>query len=191
MRTKKIFLFLLFIGNVVNASFLESLQFDEVRSRGGFNCPAMQNVSSISPSINPLNLTEKEELLNSGTLFRLHTLDLSGQNVDDAFVDNLSKNPCFARIINIDLSDNPDITPQALEYILNSEYLGSVRDLPQVSGRYGCPATTIFVRARNTGIKDRNINPLFGFHISYRHPFTGQETSPSTDEAVKFLDVTL
>lgn len=178
-------------------TFTQEYTFEEVRKAGGFNSTKLSEemVEVITPSGTPLSEDEKTDLCQSKTLDYLRSLDLHGQNLDDAFVKNLSDNPSLKRLVNIDLSDNPKITAASLAYILNSPSLGAIRDMPQISGKYGEPCSTIFVKASKTAItpedieKDKLYN--FDFEIHYLHPRTQKETRPSSEEAIKCLDCEL
>ena len=129
MKAKSIFftvMTLLSAGGDVNSSdYFKSLDCDEVRACGGFGSKTMLSVSRISPSKTPLAPDEKESLAHSITLLNLRTLDLSNQDVDDDFVKALSENPTFARIMVLDLSGNSNVTDKAMEYLLDSPYIGS------------------------------------------------------------------
>ena len=194
MRTASIFLAimpLLWAGDAMSASYFKSLDYDEVRECGSFGSKAMILVSRMCPSLTPLSADEKEALVQSKTLINLHTIDLSNQNIDDDFIKGLSENPVFSRIITLDLCGNANITDKSMEYLLESPYIGSLRDLPQVSGRYGCPATVIYVRARGTSVKKQPKNPLFNFSITYQNAITGKETDERSEgTAIKFLEAT-
>lgn len=194
MKTASVFftvMTLLLVGCVNASDFFKSLDCDEVKSFGGFGSQAMLSVSRISPSKTPLGPDDKESLVQSSTLVNLRILDLSNQDVDDGFVKTLSENPTFARLIILDLSGNSNVTDKAMESLLESPYIGSIRDLPQVSGRYGCSSSVVYVRTHGTGVKKRHQDPLFWFSVSYRHPITGIETDERSDEAIKLLEITM
>jgi hypothetical protein len=186
-----IILFTFSMINIIEASFYKNLDYDDVRKAGGFSSKNMLYVSRISSSDTPLDEAEKSAILNSETLCNLHTLDLSNQAIDDNFIETLSKNPHFRRIINLDLSGNLGITDSSVKYLLESPNIGSIRDLPQVSSRYGCLSTTVYLRAVGTNIKNFNNEPCFNFCINYKNPVTGEETHDHTEHAVKFVEVTM
>lgn len=166
---------------------LRYIDYDDVRKEGGFGSPSLANVCSIVASDNKLTDTEKQALLESTHLHHIHTLDLSGQDIDDSFVEKLVRNGALKRIMTLDLSNNPKITNLALDYILKSSVLGSIRDLPQTSARYGGPSTTIRVKRRNTGITTTNIEPVYYFSINYINPITGSSVYETTDQGIKLL----
>jgi hypothetical protein len=78
---------------------------------------------------------------------------------------------------------------------LDSEFVGSVRDLPQISSRFGCPSTTIYITTKgldlskefitqyNTGQKHKE-----KFFINYSHPQSGEQTYPSR-LGIKLLEI--
>ncbi len=174
----------------------DTLDFDQVRESGGFSSLSLKNVISITPSQQSLNQEEVRALANSTTLKNLRTLNLKDQeNVNDEFVRTLSNNPTFSRIINLNLSGT-NITRQSFNYILESNSLGQIRDLPQVSGRFGVPSSMIYVRVEdiqnlpkkeieefNRGNKKKN-----NFTIQYMHPAKGIESSPPAT-GIKMLEI--
>ena len=179
MKTASIFvtaMTFLLTADAMSSSYFKSLDYDEVRSSGGFGAKGMVLVSRICPSSTPLTEEEKESLVQSKTLINLHTLDLSNQGIDDDFIKKFSQNSTFSRIITLDVCENVKVTDKSMEYLLESPYIGSLRDLPQVSGRYGCTSTVIYVRARGTSVKKQPKEPLFKFSITYQNAVTGKET---------------
>ena len=146
-------------------------------------------------NIKPFSGHQKIEDFSSMNLTNKRSLDLSHRGLKDEDIKNLSQNESSGRIININLSGNPSITSKAIEYISKSLYLGSVRDLPQISDSCGLPATTIYVRIQNTNIKGEQIkkyNTIEGakkhFNINYSHPVFGSPTSEPVDYGIKFVE---
>lgn len=174
-------------GALHSSSYFRDLDYNDVRKEGGFSSEKMANVCYIESSGTKLTDEEKKALLTSNHLHHLHTLDLSGQDLNDDFIEQLSRNQSLSRLITLDLSNNPSITDTALDHILNSTVLGSVRDLQQVSARYGGPSTTVRVKCKNTNIKKTAIDPVFYFTVNYIHPVTGKILSEPTDQGIKFI----
>ena len=188
-------------------AMLRSLDYDEVRREGGrgFSTDIFSNAYQLVPSKELLKPEEKGDLVRNPYLTKLHTLNLSGQNIDDDFVRALCEtkyNPdrspsnSYRRIIHLNLSRNPLITMRSIDFLLESPVLGSLRDLPQISGRFGCPATTLYVQAKETGISPPSpeekhfIKHRFNFDIEYRNPIT-EKQSDTPAIGVKFVEVTL
>lgn len=182
--------------------YFRMVTYDEIREEGGFNSTSMLDVSRIIPSGSPLSEDEIRELIESKTLTNLHTLDLSNQkNVTDVHIKRLSENPAFKRIINLDLSGTR-VTSSSIMDLLGSN-MGTIRDLPQLSARFGLPSSTIYLTALDTQIEnnfERNVFPsggkcftIFsqGVHLDYLNPVTGQKTSLPVDGAMKMIEVTM
>ncbi len=121
----------------------------------------------------------------------LSQLNLKDKEIDDNKVLQISQNPKYARANYIDLSGNPSVTDKALEYIRDSNILGSLRELPQMSGRYGVPSSEIVVKIGGTNITEEAIaeygKPRFDFSIHYRRAFDGMQISPSVINSLKLL----
>lgn len=182
---------LVFLPFACNASALLDVTYEDIRKNGGFSSNYVSSVSRIRSAGDTLSQQEKTDLLNSPYLDRVHTIDLSGQGIDDSFISEISQKSSLKRIINIDISDNSQITEESLKQILNSTILGSLRDLPQISGKYGVPATTIYVTAKNTGLIDTSETIELQrkwFQIEYKHPVLGTETDTPVDNAIKFIE---
>jgi hypothetical protein len=128
----KIFALLFFLNIITSchASSLRSLNFDEIREEGGFESKSLLTVSRIQASGNMLTAEEKESLLRSNYLEKVHSLYLQEQALDDDFIEALCQNSSLKRLINLDVSKNAEITNRSLQSILESDALGSVRDLP-------------------------------------------------------------
>jgi len=124
---------------------------------------------------------------------RLYSLDLAYQNVDDSFIEGFAQKG-FERITSIDLTGNPRITVKSLQYILDSDSLGSLRELPQISARYGRISSEIAVKVRETSIPHQkliyfNENPRFDFLIHYRRASDDVQLRPSAEGSIKWLQV--
>ena len=166
------------------------VSYEDIRKEGGFASDVMlTDWYVVASEKTPLTETEKENLLSSNRLSSVRTLDLSGQNIDDEFVKKLAGNASLARLMTIDISNNPQITDASLEYIQESTVLGSIRDLQQVSARYGNLATTVVVKCRGTAITKTKIDPVFYFHIDYKHPVYNTSTAEPTEMGIKLLEI--
>jgi mRNA interferase MazF len=199
MRTKIIFTklySLLFFLNFITCchSSYRSVDFDDIRAEGGFGSASLLSVSRIQASGNILSEEEKQSLTNSKYLEKIHSLYLQKQDLNDDFIAALCQNPTLIRLINLDVSENPNITNRSLQLILESDSLGSVRDLPQISGNLGIPSSTLYITAKKTSVKPNEpgrheiILQRLGFSINYIHPFTGKETDTPAEYAVKFIE---
>lgn len=168
-----------------------SLTFDQAIERGGFDNPQMRSVMQLWDPDGVLSHEIAHQLLESTALTNLRTLDLKNENIDDDFIRQLCQNPTFARLINIDLSGNENITSQSLQYILDSDIIGSIRDLPQISGRYGCPSSEVYITIDGTSISKEDMQPYLdkprhGFVIRYLSP-QDRASSPTVNNAIKWL----
>jgi len=174
------------------ASLIRSVTFYHIREEGGFDSQTLLTVSCIQASGTKLSLEKKKALINSQYLKNVHSLYLLNQDLDDNFIERMYRNTTLKRLINLDISRNQNITNRSLQEILNSD-LGSIRDLPQISGRYGIPSSTMYVTACGTSIvskdnqKHINLN-RFGFTVEYKHPLTGKTTDTTAVNAVKFVE---
>lgn len=187
-KFKSFFSFFFFLSFVINShAASRTVSFDDIRSEGGFGSESLLTVSYIEASGNMMTEEEKEALVNSPYLKNVKALDLKQQRLDDSFIEKLCNNQSLNRLIKLDISENKDITEKSIQLILDSDLLGSVRDLPQISGRYGIPSSTIYVTAKNTSVQGIEVK-RFGFHIEYKHPMTGQQTNTPADYAVKFVE---
>lgn len=170
-----------------------SLSYDEAWIEGKFDAKSLSNVWQLYPEEGTsLNEDRQEALAQSRHLHRLKTLNLRCQNIDDKFIQRISSNQTFSRIINLNLSYNHQITDKSLEYILDSDYLGSIRDLPQISGHYGLPSSEIYITTEGTGITTESVkkyqnNPRFNFCIDYINPVTDKRSAASNQGAIKWL----
>ena len=90
-------------------------------------------------------------------------------------------------MINLIL-DGTQVTERSIELVRDSKELGSIRDLPQISGRYQIPSSTIRVCVKDTEVKDLPEEPpiLKGFHIEYKPPVGRHHWAP-VDHAIKIL----
>lgn len=187
---------LIIFTTTLKAAHFSTLTYEDIRQEGGFNSSPISRGSSIVPAGPCLTEQEKLDLCKSKVLKNLASLDLTDQKIDDSFIEKLSKNKNFSRISRLDLSNNPDITDRSLELILKSKFLGSLRHLPQISGRYDIPATELRIIASGTNISDQSSNKsgfytktTFGFTIRYENPRTGQ--IKGEDTGVRITEVIL
>ena len=138
---------------------------------------------------------QKVEDFASIDLTGKRSLNLSNRGLKDEDILRLSQNESSGRVININLSQNPSLTAKSIEYISKSDYLGSIRDLPQISDSCGLPSATIYVRIQNTNIPKeqvRKYDTVQGgkkyFNINYIHPITGYQISEPVDYGIKFVE---
>jgi hypothetical protein len=121
--------------------------------------------------------------------------DLAGKNINDDELKIILSNPIYSRIRVINLSGNPKITNDSIDFILNDLVLGSLREAPEISGKFGCASSTIIVNAHGTqicnddGKWEKFEKHIFEFEINYTHPLTGKNTARKTD-GVKFVEIT-
>lgn len=164
----------------------------------GFNKSTLRNVSTLSPNDdNQLrdNNQMRNALSQSTALVSLKVLNLHNQGIDDAFIKKLCNNSTFSRVIRFNLSGNPEITEKSLEFLSNSDIIGSIRDLPQLSGSYGKPSSEIYIETQNTGISLETIKKYqakptrFDFSIRYLHPFTNKRTAEPVSDSIKWLQL--
>lgn len=183
------------VSGVAKAAGYETFDYNDVRQAGGFKVRALERVGKIIPAAPPLTLQEKEELVTSKSLKNLYALNLQAQEIDDEFVEKLSKNPCFSRLNRLDLSKNEKVTDQSLKYLRQGK-IGSLRHLPQISGKYDICATEVKLIARNTAITDKSphkegffLEEEFNFEIRYANPKTNKESSRI--QGIKIIEVIL
>ena len=179
-----------------SAGYFRTATFDEIREEGGFKSASLSTVFRVEPSGDPLSDEEKRDLLDSESLLNVHSMDLRNQNIDDGFIEKFCKNKTYSRLINLDVSDNQGITNASVQHILTSPVLGSIRDLPQISGRFGVPSSVIYLTARNTLCHPKEgrgdfYKYLKGVSVKYIHPVTGLETSETVDYAVRIVEVAM
>ncbi|OJX11711.1 MAG: hypothetical protein BGO77_06345 [Caedibacter sp. 37-49] len=149
-------LFSFYFTTSCQASFLRSVTFDDIRGEeGGVGSESLRTVSHIQASGVKLTPEEKETLINSPYLNNVHSLYILDQYLDENFILRLCQNTALKRLINLEISKNQNITNLSLQSILESD-LGLIRDLPQISGRYGIPSSTIYVTASKTSIVSKD-----------------------------------
>ncbi len=106
----------------------------------------------------------------------------------------ICRNPSFSRVIKLDLSGNKKLTDETLSLISGSEFLGNIRDLPQISSRYGIPSSEIHINVKGTSISPQAISQfnrtpqVFDFPIRYLHPTTEKETFEPV-KGIKWLQI--
>jgi len=173
-----------------------AVDYEEAFGEEKFSGPSLGDVTEIFTISDEYQLTDeqKQKLCSSATLKNLKVIDLSNQGIDDDFMSKICKNPTFSRVIKLDLSGNKKLTDQTLKLISESQFLGSIRDLPQISSRYGKPSSEIHINVKDTSISPRAISQFNrepqnrDFVIRYLHPVTDQETSlPAT--GIKWLQI--
>ncbi|MBX9804562.1 MAG: hypothetical protein K2Y18_02270 [Alphaproteobacteria bacterium] len=188
---KNIFLFIgICIFTIVQSFASEDIYntFEGVREEGGFSSPSLRDVTDLDPGGRNLNHKEIEDLITSTSLISLRRLNLRNQPlVNDDFIARLSKNPTFSRIKILILSGT-DITDEAISSIATSPHLGSIRELPSISGKYGVPYSEVAVYTKDTGVKDRTERTTFEFHIVYRPSKPSYPWGPD-DDAIKFVKI--
>ena len=178
----------LLTGDHLLASFRD-LDYEAVREEGGFKAQSLRDVVTLSPEGKSLSKRELDDLATSTSLINLKTLSLKNQiNVDDAFIYKLVNNPTFSRIITLRL-EGSNITDASIDSIKMSRYLGSIRDLPQESGRYGIPSSVVKVYVKDTAVGDTTQKTLFNFHIEYRPPNPSSYPWEPVDNAVKIVEI--
>lgn len=120
-----------------------SASFDEVYYTHASNSKYLRRLTEITPGQYPLLEEQKDWFLeNSESFVSLRKLDLSGQNIDDRFIEGLCFED-FERLEEIDISSNPGITTRSLDYILESESLGRRRTYVDISETHGLPQSVI------------------------------------------------
>ncbi|MEN8236788.1 MAG: hypothetical protein ABFQ95_04515 [Pseudomonadota bacterium] len=189
----KAFLFTLMLGFCVSEAnaTLRSITFDDVLAEGGFNAPTLSNVSQLRPGPNPLNNQQKDQLVQSKTLNQLRVLSVRNCDFTDAHIRNLTKNPTFSRLFNLDISQNIRIGDNSLDYILDSDVIASIRDLPQISGRYGIPSSEVYLQTDHTAVTSDKIReitqePRQHFYIRYLDP-NGNQTASDVPHGLKWI----
>ena len=184
---------LILMSNPCKTVSLIDADYDQIRENGGFKSRYLEQVSVVRSSKEKLSNDEKNDLIASNFLNNIRTLDLSNQDIDDDFIKTLCKNKSLFRLFNVDLSGNMKVTNKSIGSILESNTLGSVKDLPQISGRYEMPATTIYLSINGSGIKKKQItrenDHRMNFTIYYIHPVLQYETDTPSHSAVKFIQI--
>jgi hypothetical protein len=150
----------------------------------------LSNVMTVYSNAGDLDDDHKKSKLieMSRKLSNVRTFELDNQNIDDDFLRSLF-NSSFPRLINLSLKGNLLITSESIQEILEDEIVGSIRDLPQYSSRYGLPSAEINISTAGTGISIEEVidNPRFDFTIKYQHPYTGKMTAPNAYPALKWI----
>ncbi len=141
----------------------------------------LDRVKSIKLNENELNTTEKQDrfIELSRSLINVHTLDLSNQNINDKFIESISYSGNLFRLSNLYLSNNPKITIQSINELLDSDKVGSVRYVPEMS-RHGLPMSYIFIQIDNTGITEyEDEYRRWDFSIKYTNVDRGKIADPA------------
>jgi hypothetical protein len=196
----KIIYFALIISQMATecvASWGRTIDYETAWGEGKFSGETLKNVYRLESQGKKLTEIQKDFLIDSRSLSNLRYLDLKNQDIDDDFIDFLCGNSTFSRLIEIDLSDNPKLTPKSLEYFSQSPCIGSIRDLPQISARYELPSSEIRVYAQGTSI-DPEVVKIYNsapqntdFFIRYLHPINNRKTSDPGNHAIKWIHVDL
>ncbi|MBL8676710.1 MAG: hypothetical protein JNJ47_04720 [Alphaproteobacteria bacterium] len=169
--------------------------FTKIWNKEKFEGLNLRRVTTIMPDKdNELTSEMAEDFLNSQhSLINLRTLSFEKQNIDDSFIKALCNNKTFSRIMNLDLTGNPGVTDSSLDLISGSNIIGSIRDLPQTSGRYNLPSSEIYITVKGTGISFDSIRKYKeapqnnDFSITYLHPFYNTPTADPVTGAIKWL----
>ncbi len=178
------------------------VHFKDAWKRNKFNHPDLNKIEYLHVgNSNEFKLTteQKQAFLKSKHFNGLGSLELRGQDIDDKFVEIMCENPTFSRLYRIDLSKNPNITDKSIEYIRESTLIGSIRDGPQICGRYGRTASYIYLNVEGTKVSKEMIKlsstkaafdgfDFGGFSIQYLHPITGKKTYHSS-QAIKWVEL--
>lgn len=182
-------MFSLLTGEQSLGSQYRTINYDDAREEGGFNAPTLTNVMELATGGRTLNEIEITDLTSSKTLTNLRTLDLRNQPlVNDDVIRQLAANPTFARIITLKLGGT-NITDESIARIASSPSLGSIRDLPQISGTYDIPSSVVRVYAKDTRVTDKQQKTKFEFHIEYRPPNPGAYPWEPDDHGVKIVEI--
>ena len=132
--------------------------FDDIREEpDSFSSPKMSFVQTIQSSGVELSPEEKQMIRNAKmeniTMITLRPTYMIGKKefTNDDVLSFLS-NRSLTRIVQLDISGNTHVDNVIPEFILENDYIGSQRDLPQISGKFGIPSSEILVRASQTSI---------------------------------------
>ncbi len=168
--------------------------FARAREEGKFEGSNLQRVTFLFPDKeNELTDEAKEEFLNSSSLINLRKLNLKNQGIDDDFIKKLCKNITFSKVESIDLNDNEKVTEKSLKFISESKILGSVREHPQISSRYECHFSEIFINIKGTSIphtileKYQNEPQNKDFSIRFLSPVQDDTITEPVNKGIKWL----
>ena len=194
---KKILISVVAVLTINSGANAFSIDYDELLELISDKDSRLSNVTEISNDESPTTLTNKELdiLVKSSAFINLKKLDLSRQNnLTDLNIIELCKNEnSFKQLVAIDLSDCTKITVESLKAILDSPYVGSVRNLPQISARYGCPASEIkLIIGGKTSIKreeKRKKYVLRPFAIEYKLPNDRESSFAPVKNGIKIINV--
>lgn len=115
----------------------------------------LSNIASLS--FGPYPISEKKKTWFSENEFYfddLRMLDLSHQDIDDEYAENLFEYGDFNRLEVINLSFNPKITTKTIDAILSSDTLGSHRTKLSYNGRYESIQSIVEIIIGNNHIND-------------------------------------
>lgn len=136
------------------------------------NEETIKNIIRLGPGVYPLNEKQKDWFLANSHLFTsLRYLDLTNQDIDDEFIEDICVED-FERLEEINLSSNLKITTAALDAISSSKSLGSKRSQLSISGKYEVAQSIVNVIVSKTKItpedlEDYNNLGRFNFNIEY------------------------
>ena len=175
----------------------QKLNYEEAWKVQKFSGPGLREVKHLLPSSDEYKLSDSQKnyLVDSPALTNLRVLNLKNQNLTDDFIEQLCSNPTFSRVTHLDLSDNPNLTTSTLEFISNSNFIGSIRDFPQLSEKYKVPSSEIHITVSGTGIdletieKYNQVPQNMSFFIRYLDPHTGKSVAKSSTNAIKWLRI--
>jgi hypothetical protein len=157
----------------------------------GFDNRSLKKVGTLRASKTTLETKFLEELVQSKCFKKVHTLELSNQqNLTNQHIIDLANNPVFSRLSCIHLSNCPQIGDEAIMAILNSKYIGSIRESPKGCGRYGCHSTTVWVSVNGTAVTKelrRKTLENHSFTVIYR-PSNTQRYFSNDYDAVKIIE---
>lgn len=153
---------------------------------------ALQYIEVLVPGPYPMNKVQKDWFLGNSYLFTsLKCLDLSYQDIDDEFIEEVCWED-FRSVSEINLSHNPRITSCSLDAIFQSESLGSITFLFSMSGRYDAPQSIINVNVTNTKIttdEQKKYKDLVRFEFKFE--CKSKRSGSSHFRGIKKLNVTM
>ena len=194
---KRILMSLVIILATINGGNATSIDYDDLREEyKDFNDQRLNNITEIS-NYESLKLTADElnALVNSTAFINLKKLDLSGHNelTDDHIIELSNNQQSFKQLLTIDLSNCPKITVKSLEAIRDSHTVGSIRNLPQISARYGLPSSEVkLIIGGKTSIERKEKKEKYSlrpFRIAYQHARGGKSSFNPVNNGIKILNI--
>lgn len=174
--------FLLFTSRLMASDYMTVETLLEISKEDKSEAQKVQRIYSSDDTFSTEQLKEFCNL----PLEKLHTLSFWRQsNVDDDILkliaQRASEGQAFWRLKNLDLSET-QVTEVGVKALLESRLVGTIRDLPQLSGRYNTPASTIFIRVEDVKAEFPNMTALNrgaivnrDIVIHYKNPLTDKE----------------